>query len=69
MTWIKCSEQMPEASQRCAVFVPEDEESGYLDHFTIADYDPSTEAWDGDSCAMEDGLVPTHWMPLDKPQA
>ena len=76
MNWIPCSEQLPKPGQEVLIYLDENEggmfELGYSSLITVATYtgagDEWSSDWDADANApIEDGCVPTHWMPLPEP--
>lgn len=76
MNWIPCAERLPEPDQEVLIYLDENEggmlELGYTSCISIATYTPDgddySHDWDADANApIEDGCVPTHWMPLPEP--
>ncbi|OQA32577.1 MAG: hypothetical protein BWY56_02218 [Acidobacteria bacterium ADurb.Bin340] len=74
--WIPCAERLPEPDQEVLIYLDENSngmiELGYTSLVTIATYlgdmGECESDWDADANApIEDGCVPTHWMPLPEP--
>jgi len=72
MEWIKTSDQIPPDDEDVLVFISDEEETaeqcGYVAQFGIASYNSGSDEWESiDNSAIQDGCIPSHWMPLVQP--
>jgi len=59
-------ETAPKDGTRCLFYIPEDDETGYLESMCVT-YFNGDELERYNIMQLEDGLEPTHWMPLAEP--